>query len=761
MAIYSGLFNSVNGDRKYNAWWFAKYFSTFIGNGIFPNPSTNLQVIENENMKVTVKPGTGWIDGYFIYSDNDYILEHDIADGVLKRVDRIVMRLDFMKRKIDIVIKKGTFASTPTAPTLQRDADAYELALADVMINNGATQITQANITDQRLNSSLCGIVHGTVDQVDTTTLFNQYQSWLNQQQLIYEDSFLAWSNQKELDFDNWQITEKNNFDDWFLTIQDVLDGNVAANLQNQINTVIRDVNNLGIQVSQNTTDIAENEQSIFGVGQNLSTHVADDVSHVRYGIATGINPKAITLSPAPTALVDGLAVSFKNVTTNTGAVTLNINGLGAKSVRNSKGEPLESEDLVANSIYTARYNGTSFILQGEGGGKTELSGEVVGNFKVSDNVSKFDRVVGEDGVHDIKLPDIETFTPTVNGDAFSSDGKYYAVALSSTPFLIVYKVVGDTFIKLPNIAGIGSVSLANDVAFSPDGRFLIVATHSAPRLLVIKCSGDAFTLTSIGDTLVSSPAQKLSFSPTGDCLAISTTSSPYVYFYKVDGDNFTMINTNGGSLPSYNGLGVTFDKTGNVAVLTISSTRHLYAYRRNGNYFTMLPVSAIDIVPNRASKMVGFSVDNKYLAVGSHSSPYLVLYKFDGDSFVKIPTPEVPLTGSVNSLAFNPRTNVLTVGSQGTPFVVSYKIEGELFVKLPIINYSDLLIGNTVNYSPNGVIFVASSGKTHRLLTYKENTENVKKAVGTTIGGFAWYGYAKEKGSAGQTIKIAKLWEV
>ncbi len=85
--------------------------------------------------------------------------------------------MDTAERKIYSYVKKGQFASSPVAPTLQRDADAYELALADVAVNKGAISITQANITDLRLDKNLCGIVHGTVDQIDVTTLFNQYST--------------------------------------------------------------------------------------------------------------------------------------------------------------------------------------------------------------------------------------------------------------------------------------------------------------------------------------------------------------------------------------------------------------------------------------------------------------------------------------------------------------------------------------------------------------------------------------------------------
>jgi hypothetical protein len=52
----------------------------------------------------------------------------------------------------------------------------------------------------------------------------------------------------------------------------------------------------------------------------------------------------------------------------STGAVTINVNGLGAKTIKKSNGNALASGNLKAGIPYTLRYNGTDFILQGEGG---------------------------------------------------------------------------------------------------------------------------------------------------------------------------------------------------------------------------------------------------------------------------------------------------------------------------------------------------------------------------------------------------------
>ena len=222
----SSFFNSVSGDRKYDASSFASYFNSFISNGVFPNPGTNLQVIANNDMTVTVSIGKGWINGYFYLNDAILIIPIEVADGILKRIDRIVLQFNTLNRSITAKVKKGTFASAPVAPVLQRDADAYELALADVYVNAGATSIVGANITDQRINTALCGWVNSLI-QADTTAIFNQYQAWFTAQTGLYQTDMTAAETQFQADFTAW-----------FNTVKDQLSGDIAGNLASQISAI-------------------------------------------------------------------------------------------------------------------------------------------------------------------------------------------------------------------------------------------------------------------------------------------------------------------------------------------------------------------------------------------------------------------------------------------------------------------------------------------------------------------------------------------
>ncbi|WP_198540599.1 hypothetical protein [Clostridioides difficile] len=234
----SFVFNSVNGDRRYKAEDFREYFASFIGNGVFPNPSSNLQVVDNNNMTITVKKGKGWINGAIYINTDDLVINIDPADGILNRIDRVVLRFDTLNRNIKLAVKKSAFNSSPAATELQRDADAYELGLADIYIRAGAISITQSSITDLRLDKNLCGIVKGTIEEIDTTTLLAQLSTWKDEEISNFND----WRENQENKQEDWYNTTTTNFvsefNIWFESIKDILDEDAAGNLLNEINKV-------------------------------------------------------------------------------------------------------------------------------------------------------------------------------------------------------------------------------------------------------------------------------------------------------------------------------------------------------------------------------------------------------------------------------------------------------------------------------------------------------------------------------------------
>lgn len=82
------------------------------------------------------------------------------------------------------------------------------------------------------------------------------------------------------------------------------------------------------------------------------------------YLTATGTNTYAVTMSIVPTSYVSGMQVYFK--VSNTSTVTnptLNVNGLGAKTIKQYDGSALAVGDVVAGKPTLVVYNGTDFLM--------------------------------------------------------------------------------------------------------------------------------------------------------------------------------------------------------------------------------------------------------------------------------------------------------------------------------------------------------------------------------------------------------------
>lgn len=285
-------------DRVYLAAQFAAYFASFIGNGVYAEHSNQLQVVAmpTPQMQVGVEKGQGWINGYWYENTDTMYLPIEVADGVLNRIDSIVLRLGFAERNMWLMVKKGTPAVSPIAPEVTRTADYYDLQLATVSIPASSIRITQAQIQDTRMNQDVCGWVTGVVKQLDTTTLFNQFETYFQEfkenNQADYEEwtetqkqAWLSWVSGQETDFTDWTDEQKeeyetwyathinqwqSDFDTWFENIKNQLGEDAAGNLQNQIDEHEARLNNLEMMLLATGMLFAANEISS---GECLTTN--------------------------------------------------------------------------------------------------------------------------------------------------------------------------------------------------------------------------------------------------------------------------------------------------------------------------------------------------------------------------------------------------------------------------------------------------------------------------------------------------------
>lgn len=202
MSVSSGFFNSVNGDRTYDATQMSSLFDGIITDGVFKDYGSHFTVTPSSGMRVNVASGRAWFDHTWTLNDTDYILDIESSTGISWRRDAIVIDVGTTQvvRENRIIVVTGTsYAVTRTGlvnPSLQ--SNQHPLAYVDV--GPDTTAITSDLI--QNVVPSVTPYITAPLQSVSASQL---YSSW------------------------------NAEFNEWFLHLQNELDSNQAANLQHQI----------------------------------------------------------------------------------------------------------------------------------------------------------------------------------------------------------------------------------------------------------------------------------------------------------------------------------------------------------------------------------------------------------------------------------------------------------------------------------------------------------------------------------------------
>ncbi len=254
-------------DRAESSDFLALFIQKIITDGVLADPSTSFQVIADAGMTVKVKPGFGIVKGRFAYDAQEASYTLEEAPTQYKRIDRVVLRANYLERRCEIIVKTGTAASSPVAPALIRPAsgDYFELSLATIAINSNQTAIVQSNITDTRWDSSVCGAVTQAIDHLDTEAFYTQLNAFYAEFVSMSNASYAQFENMAQTAYENFtqaiddyeedleargeaqltaitnslaefQRTSQNAFNAWFASVQDLLDEDVAGHLINIAN---------------------------------------------------------------------------------------------------------------------------------------------------------------------------------------------------------------------------------------------------------------------------------------------------------------------------------------------------------------------------------------------------------------------------------------------------------------------------------------------------------------------------------------------
>lgn len=210
--------------------------------------------------EVTISPGLAWIKnttygGKSVFSDDDTILQVDIADGAFSRIDRVVIRFSKAANASEIVIKKGTPASAAVAPDLSRTEAVYELGLYTITVPAASLTISQSNITDTRLDETVCGLMRDGIKKIPTSELYEQYTTFLTEA----TQDVSQWQSSAEAEFTTWLDEQSTTWNEWFSGVQDALGEDVAGQLLLMIQGVEAD---LDTHTSNNEIHVSQSEKT-------------------------------------------------------------------------------------------------------------------------------------------------------------------------------------------------------------------------------------------------------------------------------------------------------------------------------------------------------------------------------------------------------------------------------------------------------------------------------------------------------------------
>lgn len=254
MSVSSGFFNSLNGDRKYNTAQMSAIFDGLIIDGVFASIGTAFAVKAAGGLTVNVGIGKAWFDHTWTVNDSILPMTAPEAEVLLDRIDAVVLEVNGMKSVRNNTIKfvKGNPSSAPSRPTLTNEGNVHQYPLCYIYRKYGTAVINQADITPM-VGTESTPFVTSILQTISLDELLGKWQDeldrftdarskevddWIAQE----ESDFTAWFNKMKADLqqeqtvlDQWIASEQADFLAWYNQMKDQLSGDIAGNLQLEI----------------------------------------------------------------------------------------------------------------------------------------------------------------------------------------------------------------------------------------------------------------------------------------------------------------------------------------------------------------------------------------------------------------------------------------------------------------------------------------------------------------------------------------------
>ena len=160
---FYGYFDSIDADvREYDAAQFAHILKAAVQNGVSSHEGGLEVTADGLGLTTRVAYGGCVIEGHVYVLEDDgggpLTLTHE-PSGTADRIDRVVVRLenDQSARIMGVRLLTGTPSASPQPPALTRNAQVWEVSLAQVRVRASATAVAAGDVTDERGDPSACG----------------------------------------------------------------------------------------------------------------------------------------------------------------------------------------------------------------------------------------------------------------------------------------------------------------------------------------------------------------------------------------------------------------------------------------------------------------------------------------------------------------------------------------------------------------------------------------------------------------------------
>lgn len=380
-----------------------------------------------------------------------------------------------------------------------------------------------------------------------------------------------------------------------------------------------------------------------------------------------------------------------------------------------------------------------------------KLVGQAGANIEVGDAVLQ--KLEYEDVSNLIDSTSLEQFGFSY-ACAISPDNKFIYVQSTDVSKSIVYNTETKEQFSLPDDININ----IGKASFTPDGRYLALPLQSSPYLIIYDTSTMPFTRVDIS-TINTVTHWAVAFSPDGKYMAVSLGSSPYGVVYDISAGFNNLVKLNATSILSGNSQSCAFSPDSRY--VTFTSNGNFFVYRIDGEKLTKLSTPYIG-----SQRRCTYSEDGTQLIIGLSSSPFIKVFSVNGNTYTDvtnsvIPEEIRPKSMGYDCIAWGNRvliTDIATSFESNAPSPVVYDTSNPQQYKLA----DDFPIFGTFNsfnasVSSKYLIYTHNSGKTFTLYD-RENMDKVILSKNKSLTNKNKYGISLGSATTGEDVEMLHL---